>query len=340
MIHFSFLLPCYNVEKYIVKCLDSIYAASLNSEEFEVLCYEDCSTDNTRELLQNYSLSHSNVKVLCGKHNVGLSAGRNILLNEAQGEYVWFIDSDDYLDSNNVDNLVNTVITNKLDTLLFNYKLVDTNNQPLRDVKIFSISPIFDGAKFVEKQFGEHVVDHLGYVWRFIVRKDFLLSQQIDFPEGQNWEDLIWVAKVLFYSTRIMSSESVGYIHAVNSNSISDDFHKNYRAKDIYIICIISSEQILQFINTLEEHSIDASTKEKYEKVFLKYISKLINAKLPLYLARTNHNERKLFYLAIRQKPVSSAIKSQTNFLSKLLFSPLGLLLSDLLSIIYSIKHR
>ena len=98
MIRLSILLPCYKVEKYVQACLDSIYAVNLPIDEFEVLCFDDCSPDRTVEILERNTQIHSNLHIIRAKENVGCGGGRNALLKEAQGKYIWFIDPDDLID--------------------------------------------------------------------------------------------------------------------------------------------------------------------------------------------------------------------------------------------------
>ena len=95
----SIILPCYNVERYIADCLDSIYTQDLTEDEFEVICVNDCSTDGTREVIENYA-SHSNLTLIDHAENLTAGGARNTGIKAAKGEYIWFVDPDDMVKLN------------------------------------------------------------------------------------------------------------------------------------------------------------------------------------------------------------------------------------------------
>ena len=115
---FSLIVPVYNVEKYLERCLDSIFHQDY--ENFEVICINDGSKDKSSEILHNYSLKHSNLKVI-NQENKGLGRARNAGLEICQGEFVWFIDSDDWIASNSL-STINAFLNENptIDVLLIN----------------------------------------------------------------------------------------------------------------------------------------------------------------------------------------------------------------------------
>ena len=105
MIKVSFVLPCYNVERYIADCLNSIYSQDFPEEDFEVICVNDCSTDGTREVIVHYAEQHSNLNLIDHKENMTAGGARNTGIKVAQGEYIWFVDPDDMIKSEKVRRL-------------------------------------------------------------------------------------------------------------------------------------------------------------------------------------------------------------------------------------------
>ena len=95
----SIIVPVYNVEEYLVKCLDSLVNQTL--KEIEIICINDGSTDNSLEILNTYAQKDSRITII-DKKNEGVSAARNTGLNISKGEYIMFVDSDDYLELPNV----------------------------------------------------------------------------------------------------------------------------------------------------------------------------------------------------------------------------------------------
>ena len=100
MIKLSFIVPFYNVEKYIGACLDSLYAQDIPEEEYEVICVDDCSPDNSKSIVKEYQKQHANLVLIEHPSNKGLGAARNTGIRAARGQYLWFIDSDDMVCSN------------------------------------------------------------------------------------------------------------------------------------------------------------------------------------------------------------------------------------------------
>lgn len=95
----SFIIPVYNVEKYLAECLDSLMDQDIPHEEYEIICVNDGSTDGSLEILEDYSQKSVNVRII-SKENGGLAAARNTGLEAALGEYIWFVDSDDFIQRN------------------------------------------------------------------------------------------------------------------------------------------------------------------------------------------------------------------------------------------------
>ena len=121
----SFIVPCYNVEKYLQQCLDSIYACDLPEEQFEVVCVNDCSPDNVQEILERNGEKHDNLRIIVHQQNMGLGGARNTGIREAKGQYLWFVDSDDLVTAQGIKSLIQQAGEQELDVLCFNYRRVD-----------------------------------------------------------------------------------------------------------------------------------------------------------------------------------------------------------------------
>ena len=93
----SIIVPVYNIEKYLAKCLDSLINQTL--EDIEIICVNDGSTDNSAEILNEYAQKDCRIKII-NQDNAGLSAARNTGINAANGEYIGYVDSDDWIDLN------------------------------------------------------------------------------------------------------------------------------------------------------------------------------------------------------------------------------------------------
>ena len=115
MVKISVVIPVYNVEKYLEQCLDSVIAQSF--EDIEVICVNDGSTDSSLEILKRYADNDSRIKIISQK-NKGAGAARNVGIENAAGEYVYFMDSDDYLNADAFERL-NDFLDDKPDFVMF-----------------------------------------------------------------------------------------------------------------------------------------------------------------------------------------------------------------------------
>ena len=117
----SIIVPIYNVEEYLVKCLDSLVNQTL--KEIEIICINDGSTDNSLEILKAYAQKDDRITVI-NKKNSGVSDARNTGLEMANGEYVMFVDSDDYLEIQTCQSIYEKIKKDNSNLLIFNYFLV------------------------------------------------------------------------------------------------------------------------------------------------------------------------------------------------------------------------
>lgn len=112
----SFIVPVYNVEKYLEECLDSLLEQDIPHEEYEIICVNDGSTDGSLEILRRYEEKYPNIRVI-DQENGGVCVARNTGLDAAQGEYIWFVDSDDFIRANILDSLHRKITNSKCDRL-------------------------------------------------------------------------------------------------------------------------------------------------------------------------------------------------------------------------------
>ena len=127
---FSIIVPIYNVEQYLELCLDSIVAQAFNSKE--IICVEDCSTDDSLSVLLKYE-KNEKIKIIRHEKNKGLSGARNTGIKHAQGKYILFVDSDDVLANNALEILYNAINEQEMDVVYFDFrKFVKKEKQKTR----------------------------------------------------------------------------------------------------------------------------------------------------------------------------------------------------------------
>lgn len=190
----SVLIPIYNVAPYLQDCLQSI--ASQASQAIEIIALDDCSTDNSLEILRRFSASSTvPIQILQHAHNRGLSAARNTLLDKASGEYIWFIDSDDMLAPGAIHSLHTLIHTQAPDLVLCDYSILHSNprlKHRMRDESHMHTFPethaqlMTDAIKLFEGIFQKRKL----HIWSKISRRS-LWGTDLRFPEGRLMEDMV-----------------------------------------------------------------------------------------------------------------------------------------------------
>ena len=233
-IRLSYILPVYNVEPFLPQCLDSIFSQGLQEDEYEVICVNDCASDGSEKILEQYQSLHSNMHILSFKHNKGSSAARNAGVNIAQGQYIWFVDYDDFIGEGVAKQLLQRAEEDDLEVLLFNYCDYSSEQGIVNKPHTFADLSSQTGIDFVNEVFGDAFVYHLGYVWRFLIRKEYLIRIGLSFPEGQYWEDTVYFPKAILGAKRVASADILGYYYRKNPTSISGGKGQTWSIKKIY----------------------------------------------------------------------------------------------------------
>lgn len=221
----SVIIPAYNAEKTLCKCLDSIIKQSYKN--LEIIIINDGSTDNTLPICNNYSKEDSRIIVLNNK-NHGVSYSRNCGVKIASGDYITFVDADDYLDNNCFEKIINK-LTSDIDVFRYNFKVVGgksfTNNiYELKDKKIVINSTTINKLYKHFLTFEEPIPN---LVMLLIIRKD--IAKKISFNEKlYMMEDANYYIDMFSKINNIYFSDMKSYNYYVNENSVTHN-KKNYK---------------------------------------------------------------------------------------------------------------
>ena len=227
-IKLSIIVVSYNSADYIQKCLDSILSQTI--KEIEIIVVDDCSNDNTVEILNEYAIKDSRIKVIGLDSNVKPGGARNRGILAANGEYIGFVDSDDFVDNDYFKNLYNTAIKYNAEIAVagivkhkkyLTKTLVKYSRENfVTDLRI-KIKTCFDTSK------------NFFYVFNKIYKKNLFQSYDLKFPEGQFYEDILFSIKALYYSDSLVSVPQVFYHYNQRANSIiNSGKNKNTKIKD------------------------------------------------------------------------------------------------------------
>lgn len=165
----SIIIPAYNAAHYLERCVNSCLNQNTTSFAYEIIIINDGSTDNTQTLAEELAKKSSNIIVISQK-NSGVSTARNKGLSIAKGEYIWFVDADDWIKPNCLSFIIQKTIETNIDLLQLDYQIVDEkgiiNSKSNTPIKNHSI--IFNGLEFTKQ------IDYFLFAWRFIYKRSFI----------------------------------------------------------------------------------------------------------------------------------------------------------------------
>lgn len=177
----SIILPVYNVEKYLAQCLESLLSQTL--EEIEIVAVDDGSTDKSPEILREYQMRFPHKLFLYTTKNHGVSHARNYGFSKSRGQYIWFVDSDDYVEADACQKLYQKAVSDNNDLVLFSYYNVDCTTLERHPFSIASCSQNF---RITDKPCELPLISP--YPWIKLIRRD--LFEGLSFPCGIRFEDL------------------------------------------------------------------------------------------------------------------------------------------------------
>ena len=213
-IKLSIIIPVYNgLDRNVERCLDSI--KSQNVDGIEVICVDDCSTDNSYEWLNEYANNYKKVRVFKTETNVRQGGARNLGIRKSAGDYITFIDQDDYYEDGALRNILNSISKSSVDVLVvdsvYQYKTKKSEQIQLN----FKNTDINNLETFVRDN---------GYVyapWRLVIRKENYINNSIEFVENVRIEDADWALKVLYHARTIQYQpiKSIHYIKGMEGTT-------------------------------------------------------------------------------------------------------------------------
>ena len=254
----SIIIPVYNVEKYLRQCLDSVVNQTL--KDIEIICVNDCSPDNSLSILQEYSHNDERIKIIDLKKNRGQGIGRNLGIDQSKGEYIAFVDPDDWVEFDMYEKMYNQAKNLSSDIVIVEYK------------KYYESTKLYSKSNFVHKCVScnkakyfnlpvnrninkKNIEDILlvapHYSCNRIYRTDFIKSNNIIFSDVRYYEDVMFVLRSHLESSKISYINEELYNYRIHEFSTL----RNNKANNLLVLPQI----ILAVYNYLE--------KENYEKI-------------------------------------------------------------------------
>ncbi|AFR69392.1 glycosyltransferase/CDP-glycerol:poly(glycerophosphate) glycerophosphotransferase [Brachyspira pilosicoli B2904] len=232
MIKVSVIIPVYNVEEYLKECLDSVINQTL--KEIEIICIDDCSTDSSYSILEEYAKKDSRIVLIKNKENMGVGYNRNIGIKEAKGEYIGFIDSDDYISEDYYENLYNTAkkynsdvvntlnVSNDKEGNIFNYWCHIDNFVKIKKYYEYESNNLFNNVDFYSKYLVTFNPVNKIFLKKFILDKDiYFIEKKINAAE-----DADFIIRLFLNSPKVSFNNHSKYFYRINSNSSTSMSYK------------------------------------------------------------------------------------------------------------------
>ena len=264
----SVIVPIYNVEKYLPKCIDSIINQTYKN--IEIILIDDGSTDSCGLICDKYKKIDNRIVVIHSDNN-GLSSARNKGLDIAKGNYISFVDSDDYLETDMFLKLKNNMERNNSEISICNVYYVKDDNREIVNKISSNKEYVFDNKekfKCIQNEFGSIIV----YAWNKLYKRN--IFDNIRYPEGRIYEDSYILCDILDKANKISFTLKPLYNYVYRENSIVNSFSINHFDK------IESFNKKIDFYNNEEYYDMVYEEKKRKMNVLVAYLSKMKRYKI------------------------------------------------------------
>lgn len=304
----SIIIPVYNVEKYIIDCLDSIYKSSANLNQVEVLCIDDKGNDNSIEIIKDYRKRNqiTNLTILYHDKNKGLSEARNTGISQANGKYICFLDSDDMLEMSKLEELVKKAIEQDLDILEGNMKEVSetkTNIQSGLENISRKTTEVLTGDEYFYTSAKKEI--YFPMACSRIYKTEYLKGK-FTFRPGLKFEDEEFSPRAIISANRVQYYDIMFYIYRRRDDSITTNMTKNNNWVNSY----------LEIIGSLTEFTQTITDKKSYELLKDRIANLTLSIlKNPIAYGSSNENLEEIIKLVKEKKLYRIPQKSENKII-------------------------
>lgn len=284
---FSIIVPVYNVEDYLDKCLSSIFSSSYDN--YEVIIVNDGTEDNSEKIIKDYMKKHKNI-IYIKQENQGLSEARNHGIKKATGDYIIFVDSDDYIEKDLLSE-INKSTKNNPD--LIRYQIKDVYNDKIIDYEEIPFENK-SGVEAFDLITKYHYVEN---AWAYAYKRSYYLENNFEFKKGIYHEDFGIVPLIIIKANKVNSISYIGYDYYQRDNSImnNNDYEKTKKkVEDFY-------NSYLYLIDEIDKLPIN-------KRVFKSFISNSLIIKI----CELNNEDYKKYKKKLKKDKVFNNILSDT----------------------------
>ena len=250
----TLIVPVYNSENYIGKCLDSILEQTYTN--FEIMVVNDGSKDNSQDIINKYKEKYPDKIIAIEQENRGVARTRNESIKKANGNYIMFVDNDDYLDKDYIETFMKYAEEEDYDIVLGGYRRPDSKGKIIKQTSLKDT----EWSKLM-----------ITAPWAKVYKKQYLIENNIEFFEGNLGEDVYFNLKAMLLSDKIKIIDYIGYNWYFNNQSVSNTTQKNIKNLQVY-------ELLNSCYNMLKQANlINGQKLEIIKTYFTRYIVWLIS---------------------------------------------------------------
>lgn len=256
----SVIIPIYNVEKYLRQCLDSVVNQTL--KDIEIICVDDGSSDNSLSILSEYEGKYENVKVI-KQANAGAGAARNNGMRIAKGEYLLFLDSDDFFEHNMLEEAYNQAKRDDADIAVFNSNQFFEETGEFKDINwVVRYAKIPPYNPFKHRQMTDNIFKvFVGWAWDKLFKKEFVDAHLLEFQEQRTSNDMLFVFSAVALAERITvlpQELRLAHQRRNNKDSLSNTREKSWQ-------CFYNA------LTKLKERLVDENLYAEMEQDYINY---------------------------------------------------------------------
>lgn len=273
------------MEKYINECLKSIYNQKVCDDDFEIIAVNDGTPDKSMMIVEKYALEHDNLRII-NKVNEGVSSARNVGIAKAIGNYITFVDADDYIEKDSLENMFKFLYNSTDDLIILKTKYPDRN-----EVAVWNKS-IIENKRYIGIE--AYGISSKSASWGVLYKRKFINRYILRFPEGiKIAEDSIFIALCMMYARSVVFKNIIMYNYLIHNESASHSYSKSFIIAYLLgldYLCKYDDDHVLakkqkMVLNHMKYRLIMAATNASF---VIKYPFEELHGKIKPYLPIRN----------------------------------------------------
>lgn len=257
MTNLSIIVPCYNVEEYLPKCLESILNQTY--KDFELICINDESSDKTLEIIEAYAKKDARVKIINQKKK-GISVARNEGLKQSVGKYIGFVDSDDFIEPETYEVAIKTLEEKKADIVYWGTKIEVSETSNISEKTVRKVETYHKLKRTGLILGADEIINNVTFtIWNKLFKKEIITENKIEFPLGRFFEDNEFILKYLLFCNSMYCLDRLYYHYVQRKKSVMNSKDDTRLLDRLYVF-----DNVLKFYDSKDKLELLNITLNKF----------------------------------------------------------------------------